>query len=61
MNPSKHPGRELADIYADGGISGTNTKKREEVKHMIEDCTDGRIDMIIIKPIRVLRKIIWTA
>ena len=25
----KHPGWELAGIYADDGISGTNTKKRE--------------------------------
>ena len=48
---SKHPGWELAGIYADSGISGTNTKKREEFKRMIEDCTDGRIDMVITKSI----------
>ena len=27
---SKHPGWVLAGIYADDGISGTNTKKRDE-------------------------------
>lgn len=42
---------ELAGIYADDGISGTNTKKREEFNHMIEDCMDGKIDMLITKSI----------
>ena len=48
---SRHPGWELAGIYADGGISGTNTKKREEFKRMIEDCMNGRIDMVVTKSI----------
>ena len=38
-------------IYADDGISGTNTKKREEFNHMIDDCKAGNIDMIITKSI----------
>lgn len=42
---------ELAGIYADDGISGTNTKKREEFNRMIEDCMAGRIDMVITKSI----------
>lgn len=33
----KHPGWELAGIYADDGISGTNTKKRGEFNRLIED------------------------
>ena len=37
--------------YADDGISGTNTKKREEFNRMIEDCNAGKIDMIITKSI----------
>lgn len=41
----------FAGIYADDGISGTNTKKREEFNRMIADCMDGRIDMIITKSI----------
>jgi DNA invertase Pin-like site-specific DNA recombinase len=41
----------LAGIYADDGITGTNTKKREEFNRMISDCMDGKIDMIITKSI----------
>jgi len=36
---------------AAGGISGTNTKKREEFNRMIEDYMAGKIDMIITKSI----------
>jgi site-specific DNA recombinase len=42
---------EFAGIFADDGISGTNTKKREEFNRMIEECMAGRIDMIITKSI----------
>ena len=41
----------LAGIYADDGISGTNTKKREEFNRMITDCMDAKIDMVITKSI----------
>ena len=47
----KNPEWELAGIYADDGIAGTNTKKREEFNRMIQDCMDGNIDMIITKSI----------
>ena len=46
-----HPDWKLAGIYADDGISGTNTKKRDEFNRMIEDCMAGTIDMIITKSI----------
>lgn len=46
-----HPDYDLAGIYADEGISGTNTKKREQFNKMIEDCKNGKIDMIITKSI----------
>ena len=46
-----HPDYECAGIYADGGISGTNTKKREQFNKMIEDCKAGKIHMIITKSI----------
>ncbi|WP_373845741.1 recombinase family protein, partial [Clostridium sp.] len=46
-----HPDYELAGIYADEGITGTNTKKREQFNKMIEDCRAGKIDMIITKSI----------
>ena len=42
---------QFADIFADDGISGTNTKKREEFNRMIEECMAGNIDMIITKSI----------
>lgn len=42
---------EFAGIYADDGISGTNTKNREEFNRMIGDCEAGNIDMIITKSI----------
>lgn len=41
----------FAGIFADDGISGTNTKKREEFNRMIEECMAGNIDMIITKSI----------
>ncbi len=41
----------FAGIYADEGISGTNTKKREQFNKMIEDCKAGNIDIIITKSI----------
>lgn len=47
----KNPEWEFADIYADDGISGTNTKNRDEFNRMIEDCEAGTIDMIITKSI----------
>lgn len=33
-----NPEWELAGIFADDGITGTNTKKREEFNRMIEEC-----------------------
>lgn len=46
-----NPEWELAGIFADDGITGTNTKKREEFNRMIEECMQGKIDMIITKSI----------
>lgn len=46
-----HPEWELAGIFADDGISGTNTKKREEFNRMIDVCMAGTIDQVITKSI----------
>ena len=46
-----HPEYELVGIYADEGITGTNTKKREQFKAMIADCEAGLVDMVITKAI----------
>ena len=48
---SSRPDWELAGIYADDGISATNTKKREQFNKMIDDCMSGRIDMVLTKSI----------
>jgi site-specific DNA recombinase len=47
----KNPDWQLAGIFADDGISGTNTKKRGEFNRMIDECMAGNIDMIITKSI----------
>ncbi|QDR81324.1 recombinase family protein [Sporomusa termitida] len=47
----KRPEWEFAGIYADEGITGTNTKKRTDFHRMIDDCLLGKIDMIITKSI----------
>ncbi len=47
----KNPDWVLAGIFADDGISATSTKHREQFNRMIQDCHDGKIDMIITKSI----------
>lgn len=47
----KNEAWQFAGIFADDGISGTNTKKREEFNRMIEECMAGHIDMVITKSI----------
>lgn len=42
---------EFAGIFADDGISGTNTKNRDEFNRMIDECMAGKIDMVITKSI----------
>lgn len=46
-----NPEWELVEVYADDGISATNTAKRESFNRMIQDCRDGKIDMILTKSI----------
>ena len=43
------PNWELADIYADQGITGTSIDKRDDFLRMMEDCRKGRIDRILVK------------
>ncbi|OCM03323.1 hypothetical protein AX209_00225 [Streptococcus agalactiae] len=47
----KHEDYELVDIYADEGISATNTKKREAFNRLIQDCRAGKVDRILVKSI----------
>ncbi len=48
---NNNPLYEFVNIYADEAITGTNTKKRDGFKQMIQDCRDGKIDIIITKSI----------
>lgn len=42
---------EFVGVYTDGGISATNTKKRDGFNRMIKDALDGKIDLIIAKSV----------
>src|SRR5665647_434201 len=45
-----HAEYEFAGIYADEGLSGTSTKKREQFNKMIEDCKAGKICLLYTSP-----------
>lgn len=45
------PEWKLAGIYADDGISGVHTKKRDGFNQMIQDCKKHKIDLILTKSI----------
>lgn len=46
------PDWEFAGVYADNGISGTSTAKRDEFRRMITDAEQGKIDIILTKSIQ---------
>jgi len=46
---NKNPEWQMAGIFADEGISGTQAKKRPEFLKMIKLCRQGKIDMILTK------------
>lgn len=46
-----NPAWEFVGIYADEGITGTNTKKRDGFNRMIADAKAGKIDLILTKSI----------
>ena len=47
----RNPDWELYEVFADEGISGTNTKKRKEFNRMIACAKNGDFDLIITKEI----------
>ena len=47
----KNPEWEYAGVYADWGITGTSTRKRDEFNRLIADCEAGRIDIVLTKSI----------
>ena len=47
----KNPDWLFAGVYADNGISGTGTEKREEFNRLLADCDAGKIDIVLTKSI----------
>lgn len=47
----RNPDWELYEVFADEGISGTNTKKRKQFNRMIEYAKNGAFDLIVTKEI----------
>ncbi|MGR6836741.1 recombinase family protein [Syntrophomonas erecta] len=48
---AKNENWELYKVYADHGVTGTNTKNRTAFNEMIEDAKEGKFDLIITKSI----------
>ena len=56
---NRHENWTLVQIYADEGISGTSLKNRDNFVLMIQDCKEGKIDLIITKSVsRFARNIV---
>ncbi|WP_223804477.1 recombinase family protein [Lactococcus kimchii] len=47
----KNPEWEYAGVYSDNGISGGSVSARTSFKQMLQDCEDGKIDVILTKNI----------
>ena len=43
----RNPDWELYEVFADEGISGTNTKKRKEFNRMVACAKNGDFDLIV--------------
>lgn len=48
---TRQKGWNLANVYADEGITGTSTQKREQFNQMIQDALSGKIDVILTKEV----------
>lgn len=45
------PTMELVEVYGDLGGSGLSTKQRPQFVRMIQDCLDGKIDLVLTKSV----------
>lgn len=48
---NRHIGWKLVEIYADEGISGTSLNHRDSFIRMVNDCREGKIDLIVTKTV----------
>lgn len=48
---AERPNWDMVDMYADHGISATSMVHRDDFLRMIQDCKDGKIDMIVTKTV----------
>ena len=51
-----NPNWEYAGVYADRFLSGTSTEKRPEFQRLVQDCMDGKIDIVLCKSISRLSR-----
>lgn len=42
---------EFAGLYADEGVTGTSTAKREDFQRLLADCQAGKIDRVLVKSV----------
>ena len=47
----KNPNWKYVGVYADKGITGRSIKKRKEFNRLIDDCNNGKIDLILTKSV----------
>lgn len=48
---SAHKDWKLVDLYADEGITGTSTDRRDDFQRLMADCRRGLIDRILVKSV----------
>lgn len=58
-NMKKNTEWELAEIFTDENLLGTDTRKHRDFDYMIEECIAGKIN--IPSPTVVLRRTRWAA
>ena len=46
----------FAGVYADKAITGTKVDKREDFQRLIQDCMDGKVDLIITQKVSNVTK-----
>ena len=48
---NSNPKWEFVGLYVDEGLSGTSTKKRDGFNRLLDDCKDGKIDLVVVKDV----------